>query len=232
MARYTTAYSSFVSRLDEVEMLIRLAREKEKRSPVTLRKEINSLCRAAVVLLSSHLEGYVKDLGELALESLHSKQVPRTSLSSKLFYHISKGFFGDIQDTSDPEKMADRLFVFIGDDLHFWSRNGPFPQQVPVDRFNKGFSNPAFSKICAYIGRFGYSDYKVELARRLGAKNLPITNMIDHLVGTRNKIAHGDPMATEPPADVSTMVTTIRAYVETTDALFATWWKKNFCSIR
>ncbi len=156
MARYTVAYSSFVSRLDEVEMLIRLAREKEKQSPVALRKEINALCRAAVVLLSSHLEGYVKDLGELALESLHSKQVPRTSLSSKLFYHISKGFFGDIQDTSDPEKMADRLFVFIGDDLHFWSRNGPFPQQVPIDRFNKGFSNPAFSKICAYVGRFGW----------------------------------------------------------------------------
>jgi hypothetical protein len=232
MARYTVAYSSFISRLDEVEMLIRLAREKERQSPVELRKEINALCRAAVVLLSSHLEGYVKDLGELALESLHSKQVPRTSLSSKLFYHISKGFFGDIQDTSDPEKMADRLFVFIGDDLHFWSRNGPFPQQVPIDRFNKGFSNPAFAKICAYVGRFGYSEYKLELARKLGATNLPVTNMIDHLVGTRNKIAHGDPMATEPPGDVSIMVTTIRVYVGATDGLFATWWKKNFCSIR
>lgn len=232
MARYTTAYSAFVSRLDEINLLIRFASEKERLAPVALRHEINALCRGAVVLLSSHLEAYIKELGELALESLYSKKISRTSISSKFFYHISKSFFADIQDTADPERMADRLFSFIEDDLLYWSRVGHFPLQIPVERFNKGFSNPAFSKICSYIGRFGYSEYKRDLARELAGNNLPLINMVDHLVDMRNKIAHGDPAATKPPADVRLMVKAIRDYAVATDCLFAAWWKLKFCSIR
>lgn len=232
MARYTTAYSSFVSNLDEVEMLVRIAAEKERRDPIQLRREINALCRGAVVLLSSHLEAYVKELGEVALESLHAKQVTRTTLSSRLFFHISKNFFDEIQDTSDPEKLAEHLFGFIEQDLQFWSRTGPFPSQIPADRFNKGFSNPAFAKICAYIGRFGYIEYKRDLARKLQATYLPLTNMVEQLVNTRNKIAHGDPLASEPPADVRMMIHSIRAFAGATDSLFASWWKAKFCTIR
>ncbi len=232
MARYTTAYSAFLLRLDEVQLLIRFAGEKERAAPIALRHEINALCRGAVVLLSSHLEAYIKELGELALESLHSKNISRSNISSKFFYHISKSFFQDIQDNSNPEKMADRLFSFINDDLPYWSRVGAFPLQIPVERFNKGFSNPAFSKICSYIGRFGYSEYKRDLARALGASNLPLTNMVDHLVDMRNKIAHGDPTATKPPADVKLMVKAIRDYAIATDRLFAAWWSREFCSIR
>jgi hypothetical protein len=232
MARYTTAYSSFISRLDEVEILIRFAAEKEKDSPIDLRHEINALCRGAVVLLSSHLEAYIKELGELALDSLHSRSIARTDISSKFFYHISKSFFEEIQDISDPEKMADRMFSFIDADLPYWSRTGAFPSQIPVDRFNKGFSNPAFSKICAYVGRFGYAEYKRDLARTLGASNQPLTNMVDQLVDMRNKIAHGDPTATKPPADVKLMVKGVHDYAAATDSIFATWWKEKFCAIR
>jgi RiboL-PSP-HEPN len=232
MARFTSAYSSFASNLDEVSMLVRLAAEKERADPVRLGREINSLCRGAVVLLSSHLEAYIKDLGEVALESLFSKQVNRTAISSRLYFHISKHFFDDVQGTTDPEKLAEHLFLFIQNDLHFWSKVGPFPNQIPVEKFNKGFSNPAFAKICSYIGRFGYADYKRDLARRLTATYQPVTNMLDQLVITRNKIAHGDPLATKTPADVRLMIQSIQAFARTTDSLFSEWWKINFCTIR
>jgi len=110
MARYTKVYSAFLSRIDEIERLIRFASAKERINPITLRHEINALCRGAVVLLSSHLEGYVRELGELALESLYDKQISRSNISSKLFFHISKSFFKIFKTSQIKKKWPTGFF--------------------------------------------------------------------------------------------------------------------------
>ena len=232
MSRYTSAYSSFINRLNEVEILRRFASEKEGRDPIDLRNDINALCRGAIVLLSGHLEAFIKEIGELALDSIHSKGVDRRRIASRLFYHISKNIIDEVQDTSDPDKLADKIFSFIDSDQSYWSRVGPFPEQIPVDRFNKGFSNPAHKKIRQYFNRFGYLDYNHDLAQKLKAHYQPTINMVDHLVDTRNKIAHGDPLATKTPAEVTEMVKIIRQYSKATDSVFAAWCRLKYCSIR
>jgi RiboL-PSP-HEPN len=232
MPRYTSAYSSFVLRLGEIDILLRISFKKEKTNPVNLRNEINALCRGSVVLLSAHLEAYIKEVGELALDSMYQKRVPRTKVASRFFYHLSKQLLNEIQDTSDQEKIADKLFSFIQNDLLYWSKIGPFPQALPTEQFNKGFSNPAYDKIKAYFNRFGYTEYNRDLASVLKAKYQSSVNMIDHLVDTRNKIAHGDPTATKTPGEVKEMITIIRQYCLATDSVFAKWWRSNFCSIR
>lgn len=232
MARYTTAYSSFVTRLDEVETLRRFAAIKERADPIALRNDINALCRGAVVLLCGHLEAYVKELGEIALESMTLKNVPRTKLSSRLYYHISKDLLNEIQNTGDPERIADKVFAFIQSDLAYWSKVGPFPEEIPTARFNIGFANPAFKKIKRYFNRFGYGEYRGDLAARLRADYLPTITMVDHLVDTRNKIAHGDPSASKTPGEVATIMSITRSFCGSTDAVFASWWRTNFCSIR
>jgi RiboL-PSP-HEPN len=232
MASYTSAYSSFIRRLDEVELLRRFASEREKTDAIRFRKEINALCRGGIVLLCGHLEAFIKELGEVALDSMHSKKVARTQVASRLYYHISKNLLDEIQDTSDPERLADKVFAFIDSDLDFWSKVGPFPQTIPVDRFNKGFSNPAFKKIKSYFNRFGYSEYKSDLARVLKADYQLTINMVDHLVDTRNKIAHGDPAATKTPSEVKDLTAIIRIYCITTDTIFASWCGRKFCPIR
>lgn len=232
MARYTSAYSSFVVRLDEVETLRLFAYQKEKNDPVGMGNEISALCRGSVVLLSSHLEAYIKELGELALDSLHLKLVPRNNISSRFYYHISKNIIDELQNTSDPDKIADKVFEFINSDQLFWSKDGSFPESIPSDRFNRGFSNPAFKKIKSYFNRFGYSNYKGDLASKLQANFQPTINMVDHMVDTRNKIAHGDPSATKTPSEVKDMMNIIQKYCAETDCVFASWWKANFCSIR
>ena len=78
MARFTPAYSKLIERLDEVEMLRRLAASYERKDAITNRKEINALSRGAIVLLCSHLEAYVRELGEIALDSMTAKAIPRT----------------------------------------------------------------------------------------------------------------------------------------------------------
>jgi hypothetical protein len=232
MARYTPAYSSFVSRLKEVDLLRRFAATKEKTDPVKLRHEINAFCRGAVVLLSAHLEAFIRELGEIALTNLHLKAVPRNGLASQFFYHISKDIISDVKDTSDQGKIVEKLFLFIQSDLAYWDRTGPFPNPLPLDRFNRGFSNPAFDKIRAYFNRFGYSDYRKDLAAVLKADLIVTTNMIDHLVDTRNKIAHGDIGTTKTPKDLEEMVVITRNYCAATDAVFASWCKNNLCAIR
>lgn len=219
-------------RLGEVDTLRRFAAAKERENAVALRKEINALCRGAIVLLSGHLEAFIKELGEVALDALHEKRVQRTNIESRFFYHVSKDLLDELLDTRDPQKIADKLFSFLCSDLPYWSRSGQFLQPVPAERFNKGFSNPAFDKIRAYFNRFGYSDYRKDLANLLKSNNAPTTNMIDHLVDIRNKIAHGDPTATKTPQEVSEMIAIIRLYCKATDSVFAAWCKTNFCAIR
>jgi hypothetical protein len=232
MARYTSTYCSFISRLDEVTLLTKFASQKEIKDPVGLRREIDALCRGSVVLLSAHLEAYIKELGELALTSLHSNSVSRSKIDLRIYYHISKDVLDEIKETDDPLKLAGKVFDFLGNDSPYWSKVGSFPQPIPTERFNKGFSNPAYSKIKSYFNRFGYSDFDRDLARVLRGSYQPIVNMVDHLVDTRNKIAHGNPSATKTPNDVKQMVLMIKSFCNTTDAVFGKWWKVNFCSIR
>ena len=232
MARYTSAYSSFVARLNEVEILRQSALTKERKDPIILRTEIDALCRGAIVLLCAHLEAYIKELGEVALTNMHVKSVPRTTLAAQFYYHISKDILDEVMNTAHPDRIANKLFNFLQTDLQYWDRTGPFPQPLPADRFNKGFSNPAFEKIRAYFNRFGYSDYRRDLARTLRANYQPTVTMVNHLVDTRNKIAHGDPAASKTPRDVRDMITIIRAYCISTDAVFASWCKTNLCPIR
>lgn len=232
MSRYTTAYSSFRLRLGEVDILQRLATAKEREAPLARASEIDALCRGAVVLLCSHLEAFIKELGEVALDALHTKKVRRTNIDPALFYHISKDILDEIADTTEPRRIAGKVFSFVSRDLPYWSRSGPFPQPIHEESFNKGFSNPAFDKIRAYFNRFGYFDYKSDLAKLLQANYAATANMVDHLVDTRNKIAHGDRAATKTPQEIQQMGAMILRYCSATDSVFATWCRKTLCGIR
>lgn len=232
MARYTSAYKSFVLRLKEVDLLRRIATEKEKINPINQRHEINVLCRGAVVLLSSHLEAFIEELGDVTLSNLHRKTVSRNRLAPQFYYHISKDLINEIKNTSEHAKIAEKMFSFLNMDLQYWSKVGPFPISLPVDRFNRGFSTPSFNNIRTYFNRFGYSDYKKDMAHVLTSNYSVTINMVNHLVDTRNKIAHGDINITKTPTDVNDMMIIIQKYCSATDAVFASWCKSNLCSIR
>ena len=232
VARFTSAYSSFSAQVGEVETLRRLAADKEKVDPIGAASEINALCRSAVVLLSAHLEAYIRELGELTLDSIHSKKLSRDDVSDRLYYHLSKDLLSEIRDTADPEKIARKVFEFITRDSGVWSRTGPFPDPLPAERFNIGFANPAFRKVKQYFLRFGFANYPGKLAEALRADYQPTINLVDHLVDTRNKIAHGDATATKTPNDIQSMTATVRKFCRATDGVFADWCRDELCAIR
>lgn len=232
MSRFTSSYSEFVARLSEIDTLCKLAGERERKAPILLRAEINALVRGAIVLLCANLEAYIKELGELSLESLDVKNVSRAKLSPRFYYFLSQDKIKEIKDANEQKIIAERIFDFMERDRDLWSRTGAFPRSLEADRFNGGFSNPTFEKIKAYLGRFDYSSYKNDLQARLKANYNSTITTINHLVEIRNKIAHGDASATKTPSEVKNMIAVVRQFCLATDSVFAGWWGKHYCSIR
>ena len=233
MARYTKAYSSFVNSVGEVETLCSLARRSELRDPMGRRAEIGALVRGGIVLLSSHVEAYIRELGEAAITSLHAKGVPRKELPSGFFYHVSRELLTSMRDSTDPERIADWMFEFLGSDhVEYWSRCGPFPLPIATEGFSRGFSNPKFDRVCNYFNRFGYSEFRKELGRSLKGSFRITTNSIDHLVDTRNAIAHGNRDERKTALETRDLIASAREFCRSTDVLFASWWRDQYCSIR
>lgn len=231
MAQYTAAYTSYLSRSAEIDILRKHASRIERAQPIDLAADVNALCRSAIVLLSSHLEAFIKELGEIALDAMHTRGIDRNGIPSRLYYHISKDII-DKFSASDPDVIAEKVFQFLATDQDYWSKVGPFPRAVEISRFNKGFSNPKHEKIERYFKRFGYSGYIHDMKVFLTRDYQTITNMVDHIVDTRNMIAHGDLSATKTPSEIAQMSAMARTYCQATDKVFATWWKSKFCSIR
>lgn len=232
MAKYTSAYSSFVSRLIEVDDLGKTAAAREREDAVGNRYHISALCRGSIVLLSAHLEAYVRELGEITLDAIVTKRVDRSVVALRFFYHISKPIIEEIKDTTDQDKIAGKVFSFLSTEYDYWLKNGPFSTSIPAEAFNKGFSNPAYPKICKYFNRFGCDTYHTELARYLGADFQPATNMVNHLVEMRNKIAHGDHTASKTPSELMDMISIIKRFCGATDSVFASWCTTHLCAIR
>src|SRR5438270_12233690 len=120
MPRYTVAYSSFLTRLSEVETLRSLAAAQERADPIRFSASINALCRGTIVLLSSHVEGFIKELGELTLERVHLRGVARAQMVPQFFYHLSKDKLNELRDASQPETIATRVFEIVARDLDLW----------------------------------------------------------------------------------------------------------------
>ena len=103
MTRYTSAYSRFTQRMAEIESILSVARsiERKRVSRSTL-EQTNGLCRGAIVLLCSHIEGYIEDLASLAVFSVAENHVPKRLLSPSFKYHLSRDLLADISASTDP----------------------------------------------------------------------------------------------------------------------------------
>lgn len=232
MARYTSPYGDYLQRTREVELLVSKAKALERKNAVGNGFEIATLCRASIVLLSSHLEGYVKDLGELTASRIVSRSVPRSRLDDRFFYHLSKSHFEKLRETADPAKLAKQHFAFLSQDAQLWDRTGPFPTPLPYDRFAKGFATPSVDKIYKFLGRFGVVGIRGLMQAHLRHDYVATITMIDNIVNTRNNIAHGDAVLTKTPTDVTEMFNYAKAFIRSTDVVFADWCSANLCTIR
>jgi hypothetical protein len=233
MPRFTRVYCEFIGRLDEVSLLRKKAAALERSSRSLLHgAEIRALCRSAVVLLSSHIEAYIKELGELALDSAHQKKVPRSRVSPQFFYYVSRERIEGIRGSTQPDSIAKSIQEFVLHELPNWHGTGPIHGPISSESFSSGFSNPRFERVKSYFSRFGYNEFRRDFMKVKGARGTPLETSINTIVNTRNSIAHGDPSATKTPSEVREMEENAKEFCRAVDHVFSEWCKRSLCGIR
>lgn len=233
MARYTDAYSALLARLDEVDCIRQLARQSGglNMSPLGIRRS-RVLYRGAVVLLSSHIEGYIEDLCAHIIERIHRRATPKAVFGNVFLYHFSKDIVLQIKETNDPTGIADKIQKLITRDADIWDSATTFQQSPSSERFIDGFSTPKVENIRKMFARFGYSSYLSDLKNHLAANSNACTNMVDRVVTERNKIAHGDVTTAGTPSDISDMIMYVRLFCRSTDIVVANWCQSKGCKLR
>ena len=234
MARYTTAYSKFVKNLREVEALNKLAKEHADDKVLLNGSQAvrDALCRSAIVLLSSHIEGYIENLVELILFKIVEKRIPKTKLSLIFLYYLSKDLLVSICETESPYKVSKKVKKLFSRDYFIWSDNEFFCEDLQIDLFISEFSSPRFKRINKFFARFGYQEYSRDLRRNLKSKYDPCMNMVDNVVDQRNKIAHGDVSTTSTPKDLEDMLDLIYLFCRSTDEVVGNWFSELDCPLR
>lgn len=85
---------------------------------------------------------------------------------------------------------------------HLWGDSGPIAAPISEDLFSRGFASPSVKNISKYLGRFWYRHYKRDLERKIEAEVGIFKTSVNHLVDTRNKIAHGDRGTSKTLSDI------------------------------
>ena len=232
MARYSSAYSRLIHRLDEISLILVVADDLSERGPASsISDTVNALCRGGIVLLCSHIEGYVEDLGTLAIAQIEARQLDKTKMSAAFKYHLSRDMISDIQAMNDPGKIALKIDELLSRDGHIWSQQAKFDSPLSPEVFCSDFATPRHKRIKNFFNRFGYSEFEDELARYLHREYIASKNMVNQVVEQRNSISHGDFSIGGAPSDLKDMIKFIKLYCRATDTVVAKWFSKIGCPI-
>lgn len=233
MAAYSSAYSGLVTRLKEIESLLEMARITEKnpsrRNSLLL---VGALCRSGVVLLCSHIEGYIENLGTLAIEQIERKNLPKDSMPDAFRFYLSRDLIDEVKQLGNAETSASKIIGLFSRDGHIWNSDPLFSAPLSASTFIGNFATPKHVTISSFFRRFGYEEFHGDLSKRLTTQAQACTNMVDQVVDQRNKIAHGDQVTTNTPLDLENMLKFVKLYCRTLDQIVGDWFRSVGCPIR
>ena len=243
MARYTRAYCSFTDDLKNIENFLKLTahRSIDFRNP-NIANVNNLVYRASIVLLSSAMEGYVKELAGIVLERVSKRRATKRKLKlpDDFRYYLSADIIWGIRQSQDPKKMTKKIVSLFQRDSGIWSGEETFPAKLYdthheyfVQNVVRGITNPRVENLQRFMKRIGYQNYQTDMRRSLKAHYLLYENMVNSVIDRRNKIAHGDMRDTVTSADVTDMLRLTRLFFRETDVLVANWYRDTVgCAIR
>lgn len=233
MARYTSAYSGLAPRLQEIETIVTTARaitgRRTVRDPVG---RTNSLCRGGIVLLSSHVEAYIKELSVVALERVGRNRMPKASFDDVFKYYLSRDLIRDIQSSQRPDSIARNVHRLYERDGHIWDASTLFTQPLSYETFVADVPSPNHDGVCQTLRRFGYTEFHHDLQAALNRDFMACRTQLDHVVDQRNKIAHGDFTVAGSPTDLDVMRHYVKAYCRQADQVVGDWFRTKGCPIR
>lgn len=232
MPALSPAFRRFETRLGEVNHLISLSKKKVSGRSLRLAADEHSaaLCRAATVLLSSHIQGYVEDLSDVVMESLITGAIAADKIPDSFRYHSSRRAIDSIAAVVG-ENRIQKIRDYTAQFSFLLNTDGAVSRQFEALPFKDGFGNPTVEEIRKFLRRFGFATFEGEMRRRLRADWLVVENAVNQTIDRRNKIAHGDPLATLTPADLKQYVALVRKFCATADSVTTKHFRSIGCAI-
>ena len=202
-----------------------MAKESASKGPSrSSQTQVNALCKSGVVLLSSHIEGYIEELGRDAITSIVDKGITKNEIPRAFRYYLSRDIIRRVRDSQSPDTISSAVIALFERDSHIWDRTTKFSSSLSFDAFVGSLGNPSHKRIKKFLRRFGFENFEYELKKTLKAKYLPVINMMQQVITQRNRIAHGDYSTTGAPSDLETMIELSVLYCSTTDEIACTWF--------
>lgn len=176
------------------------------------------------MLLCSHIEGFVKELGMNAIVNIAAQRIPKTAFLEGFRYYLSRDFIKRIQNSQEPETIESIVMEMMQRDLHIWDDSTIYSSSLPAGVFVENIGSPNHKRIKKFFRRFGFKDFEHQLKSTLKGDFLSCFNMMRDVVLQRNQIAHGDFSTTGAPSDLEDMVTWADLYCRTADEIVCAWF--------
>lgn len=197
---------------------LREASPRAKRLPSSVAVS-RAIGRASVVILSSHLEGYVDSLNLEATTAVNGSGVAGERLPESLRLLHSRERLGTIAGTTwDSNNRARHVEDFVHLEGWLWSTgtNG----QLDPDQLVAWMSAPTPRRLVRYFRYWGVDDIFSRITRKSSTR-AELWIRIQELVDKRNSIAHGDIATAATKADVASYARAVRTFATRADKVLA-----------
>ena len=175
--------------------------------------------RASVVILSSHLEGYIYSLNVEAASAVNAVPPTADRLPDPLRLLHSRDPLDVIFETSwEGAQRAQNLSRFMTTDGWLWSSN--VSGQLDPDRLVTWMKSPAPKALARYFGYWGIPDIFGQITRAKHTRDQLWVGLKD-LVEKRNAIAHGDLATAATTAEVRSYIRVVERFAKRADGVLA-----------
>lgn len=178
---------------------------------------VRAINRASVVLLSSHLERYVRAVNEEAVAQVNQVTIVGSMLLERFRLQHSRDAIEMMLETQW-DNRAIQLCGFVLTDAWLWG-NAP-KGNLEADRLVGWMKSPLPDRINRLFELWGILDVFGKVTRRPHTR-ARLWMKLNELVEKRNNIAHGDATTTATYQDVSSYLAAVRTFCLRADGVLA-----------
>jgi hypothetical protein len=184
--------------------------------------------RACVVLLTSHLERYVRACNEEAIDFVNALGLQGNLLPQEARLLHSRRMIDELSQTQWPNR-ADKLTAFVQAEGWLWA-SGP-SGRLAHDRLLDWMRSPKPDELTRYYRMWGLTDIFRDITRRAHTRS-SLRLGIQELVDKRHRIAHGDVTAEATKSDVIEYVRIVETFCDRSDRALGQQLGRVFCVAR
>lgn len=180
-------------------------------------KVVRAINRGSVVLLSSHLERYLRGLNEEAVNVIDAATIGGSALPETLRLQHSKIPIDELADAQWDNRAA-MLSQLVVKDGWLW---GSTPKaNLEHDRLLRWMRSPSPNRALRMFQLWGVSDIFSAITRQPHTRQR-MWLKLEELVDKRNDIAHGDSGAEATYQDITSYVAVVRTFCMRADGILS-----------